>query len=84
MGLEGKSLSKEEVNGVEKFCKYAWHGVIYWGLFVWGLLILMEETWSPILNRTIDTVWIGYPHEGHEKPAVKAFMMAQVHHALLP
>jgi hypothetical protein len=73
-----KDLSKEDANGVEKWCKYMWHLIVYVGLFVWGVHIILNEPWSPVKTGTIDSVWVGYPHSGLEKPVVKAFMMAQV------
>jgi hypothetical protein len=73
-----KDLSKEEANGVEKWCKYMWHLIVYVGLFAWGVKIILYESWSPVKTGTIDSVWVGYPHSAMEKPIVKAFMMAQV------
>mmetsp|Transcript_2421 Transcript_2421/g.4888 ORF Transcript_2421/g.4888 Transcript_2421/m.4888 type:complete len:308 (+) Transcript_2421:37-960(+) len=71
-------LSPADSLGVEKFCKYFWHAIVYLVLFVWGLRILMTEAWSPFKTGTMDSVWIDYPHPASEKPVLKAFVMAQV------
>lgn len=84
MNLDGKQLSSSDALGVEKFCKYMWHMVVYLILEVWAVKLQLDLPWSVFNTGTIDSVWDRFPHSGTEKAAVKLFMMAQVPAHLAP
>lgn len=78
-------MSKEELDAektkdkeVEKFCKSGWHCAAYVVLWVWGLKIMQESEWSILNAKSVDPCWVGYPHSGEEKVALKPFYFSQV------
>ena len=79
MGYKNNNLDEDASQGVEKFCKYGWHFIVYIMLFCWGVWLLSESEWSVLsAGGRLDNVWVGYPHTGREKMALKAFYMAQI------
>jgi hypothetical protein len=73
-----KELDQTAIIGVEKFCKYGWHFIVYIMLLSWGVKLLSDSEWSVLSSGRIDDVWLGYPHSGREKPVLKAFFIAQI------
>ena len=78
MGYKDQNLDASEALGVEKFCKYEWHYIVYIVLLCWGIILMLQSEWSVFVSGQLDNVAFGYPHDGSEKPALKAFFIAQI------